>query len=136
MKKIHIDFVIMTIKSEEMRVIIGNRKKFSPIVYTMDMNDGEFGENYYSYCAYLNSLTNEQGLEIQNLIEEKNTRKAHNCFLKYFKEDDCIGPCGPAQLSDLIPDEWFDGCKWAIDMLDCKKMKGVFPCDFEVEDLF
>jgi len=43
MKKIHIDFVIMTIKSEEMRVIIGNKKNFmiirSRMIHTTTLPD-------------------------------------------------------------------------------------------------
>ena len=41
--------------------------------------------------------------------------------------------CGPIELSDLVPDEWFDGCKWAFDMLCYPKFTGIFPRDFEVE---
>lgn len=131
MKKIHIDYVMMTFKSQKFRVTIGNQKGMTPIVYICDMESGEFGENYYSYCAYLNSLTEEQGYEIQRLIEGNSTRKAHNYFLKHFKEENCLGPCGPVQLSDLVPDEWFYGCKWAIDMLSSNRMKVVYSCDYD-----
>ena len=135
MDKIHIDYVMMTLNSQKLRIAIGNQKGMAPIVYSYDMEPGEFGEEYYSYRAYFNSLTEEQGYEIQRLIEENSTRKAHNYFLKYFQEDEdkCLGPCGPVQLSDLVPDEWFYGCKWVMSMLSSKRMKGVFSCDYEVD---
>ena len=134
MSFVHIDYVFLTIKSKGLRVAIGNKSGSDSIVYTYSGDSDVEDENFYSYRAYIDALTEQEGQEIQHLTETKQIQKAHNFLFKRMKQDNCLGPCGPTQLSDLIPDEWFDGCKWAIDLLEEPRTIGVFPVDIEVED--
>jgi len=130
---IHTDYIFLTLKSKGLRVAVGNRKGNSSIVYTYSINSSEEDE-YYSYRVYLDALTEEEGQSLQKLVVEKQTRKAHSYLSESIRLDNCIGPCGPVELSDQIPDSWFDGCKSVISILSQPKNVGIYTIDFETED--
>jgi len=127
----HTEYVFMTIKSQKLRVAVGNRAGKAPVIYAYSLESTP-ERSFYSYRLYMNALTEDEGKTLQQLVEEKQTRKANALVLSVLSRGKCIGPCDPIRLSDLVPDEWFDGCKRIIDMLSFPRITGV--CPFDTED--
>ena len=130
---IHTDYIFMTMNKNTLRVAVGVRKGSKPIAYLYSNESDNHEDRFYSYCAYLDAFTEEQGDDLLQLANDNRTRKAHNYCLKNLNTDKCLGPCGPVRLSDLVPDEWFDGCKEVIGLLDLLKFTGILPHDFDPE---
>ena len=133
MSIIHTDYIFMTMNKNTLRVAVGVRKGSKPIAYLYSNESDNHEDRVYSYCAYLDAFTEEQGEELLQLANDNRTRKAHNYCLKNLNTDNCLGPCGSTVLSDLMSDEWFDGCKEVIDKLHCIKLIGILPHEFDDE---
>ena len=129
----HTDYLLYFIKTQALRVAVGIKESLSPIVFTYRLEKDRLLVNYDSYCLYMNALTEEDGRELMQYMNERRTQKAHNLILKKLSSADFLGPFGPTELSDVVPDVWFHGCKRIIDLMDQPQIIGLLPVDVEFE---
>lgn len=149
-EKTKVKYIYLTMNKGTLRVCIGIQQGMNPIIYAYAPGD------FYSYCMYLNQITQEQGLEILKAAEEGNTRRAISLSKKYcsrlkFRDNlgndgeyespyevfgkEIVENIGPIVLSDIVPDEWCDEIRDVRDYIDFKRVLGVYEYEREDYDL-
>ncbi|MDD3360205.1 MAG: hypothetical protein PHW34_00855 [Hespellia sp.] len=130
------EYVILSMNKNTYRIAIGNRKGCNPILYLLIRAVDDPDHGFYSHYLHLNRITEAEGLEIQSLVESHKFTSAYSKLKLYLKRENSdiiiYGPCRSMQLSDAVPNEWFDGCKYIIDLLPTK-IKGIIPIDIDAE---
>lgn len=127
--------LFLTMNNNTLRVVITSKPDLDGIMYTrgFDPDDPEHG--WDSYCMYEDSYTGEEVEEIIELYKTGQKQKASNRIKKRMNEPQIrmkkVGPVDSGQLAELVKDEWFDGCKMLLDLLEYKKIVGIFEQDIE-----
>lgn len=127
--------LFLTINNNTLRVVITSKPNLGGIMYTRDFDPNDLQYGWDSYCMYEDSFTKEEFEEIIELYKAGQKQKASNRIKKRLRDPQIQakkgGPAGSRQLSELVKDEWFDGCKTLLDLLAYKKMIGIFEQDIE-----
>ncbi|MBQ0064999.1 MAG: hypothetical protein KBT48_04485 [Firmicutes bacterium] len=134
MSLITTNYLFMTMNKKSLRVAIGNRKGSSPVVYIREIDSEDYMND--SYSVFINALNEKQGLEIEEAYSN-NKKTAYSLFKKYFNTENAkeYGPADGGYISELVPDDWFDGCKSVLSLLDYK-YDGFYEDSFDPEEFY